>query len=93
MRLRPSELAPPLTGELELGEWPGTASFGRVVRVAQFWTRPSLGAPREAPLKPIFEPQILRLEATHLVLAGFELHGQEGRVREFQQVWRCAWSA
>lgn len=88
MRLRSGELGAPLIGELRISDQ-AASSFARAVRVAQLWQPTASAVDRPLGL-PLFDPVIVHMCAESFSLAGVELSGDAGRVREFVQVWRCS---
>lgn len=87
MRLRASELAAPLVGDLRVGS-AGATSFKRPALVAQVWV--PTHSMLERPLgRPLFDPMLVNMDAASFSLAGLELALEGGRLREYSQVWRC----
>jgi len=88
MRLRPSELEPPVRGHLQLGEEDlHKSSFKRgcVVARPQTARTPTIKCDE---LLPLFDARVLRLEGAQIVIIGTELNTQGGgRVAELGQIW------
>jgi len=94
LRLRASELDPPVRGTLRIS-WTQTTSQRRSVLVANVYEH--YGTSRQRPLLLTIGDVVLQpLEDAWLSLAGTELsaHRVEGdprfRVTEHRQVWRCS---
>lgn len=92
LRLRPRELAPAVSGELELADHAGASTFGRAMRVANLW-QPTHSGTRRALLVPLWDPSLVCIGPRHLTLIGIELCARDGRVAEHTQLWRCVPSA
>jgi hypothetical protein len=88
LRLRPSELAPAVSGDLELADHAGASTFGRGMRVANLW-QPTHSGTRRALLVPLWDPALIWIGPRHLTLIGIELCARDGRVAECTQLWRC----
>lgn len=88
VRLRPSELAPPVSGELEIADHAGASTFRRAMWVANVW-QPTHSGTRRALLVPLWDPALVWIGPQHLTLIGIELCAQDGRVAEYTQLWRC----
>lgn len=90
VRLRKSELAAPVRGHLEVADDLGTAlSFKRPIRVAQLINRIGVQSTAQNSLKPLFDAKVIVVERDTITITGTELESEDGRVREFGQVWRC----
>jgi hypothetical protein len=89
LRLRPSELASPVSGDLEIADHVGASTFQRAMRVANVW-QPTHSGTRRALLVPLWDPTLVWIGPQHLTLIGIELCAHDGRVAEYTQLWRCA---
>lgn len=86
VRLKRSELATPVIGELVVA-WMPESNFKRPVRKAELFDR---SASVDRPLLlPLFKPVLVHMASELLVLQGVELSMQDGRVAELVQVWHC----
>lgn len=90
VRLRRSQLAPALRGELRIGDFDAAHNgFRRHVRIAELWSTDEVPA---RPLgTPIFDPSIIRTVNGGFLLAGIEVValGDPRSVAECAQVWLC----
>lgn len=90
VRLRRSQLAPALRGELRIGDFDAAHNrFGRHVRIAEIW---SLDEVPPRPLgSPIFDPVITRTFKGGFVLSGIEVVALDGggTAAEYVQLWWC----
>lgn len=89
LRLRAAELAAPVEGCLRVAD--STASeHKRVGRVASLVETGVYGEVTRTLLPALFDPVVLRMDATTFSLGGIELRLSGDRLTEFHQVWRCA---
>lgn len=87
MRLRPTELAEPIGGELSLYDWATQNSFGRPVRCME--VKVLVGTLMQAKAV-LFDPDLIALVDGCLVFRGIELDTVDGRVFEHEQIWRVS---
>jgi hypothetical protein len=85
MRLRPGELAGPIRGVLSLYDWASQNSFGRPVHCME--VKVLVGSILQAKAT-LFDPELLAIADGAMSFRGIELHTVEGRVFEYEQVWR-----
>lgn len=88
LRLARSEWPSAVAGELRIVDVPGTqTNYKRAVRVAEVW-EVGLQSSRQA-LHPIADVELVGAVEGGLLIAGTELAVQEGRIREYRQLWLC----
>ena len=85
-RLRRGELPEPVVGELELTVMPETNARRPLKKLDLFGVP---GTVRQSPLLPLFDPQIISMDAGGMVLHGMQLHSEGGGTFEHMQVWHC----
>lgn len=88
VRLKQDELAvaPKITGELVMEDWPGNNTFRRPIRVARLYPA---GHYTFAPqlLPPLFDAQVLRITESQLFISGIEKLSDGQQFREVAQTW------
>lgn len=93
LRLRPSELAPAVRGDLVLADDDGHhTSLKRATSVAHlFNVGPGDPRYRGELLRPLFDARVIRIEGDTITVAGIELEASADTTRtsEHGQVWRC----
>lgn len=85
-RLKRGEWPEPAVGELELSVMPETNARRPLKKMDLFGVP---GTVRQALLLPLFDPQIISMDAGAMVLHGMQLHSDEAGVFEHMQVWLC----
>lgn len=85
-RLKRGEWPEPIVGELELTVMPET-NARRPLKKVDLYGMP--GTVRQSLLLPLFEPQIISMNASGLVLHGMQLDTRDGAVCEHIQVRHC----
>lgn len=85
MRLRPTELPPPIEGELSMYDWTTQNNFGRPVRCME--VKVAVGTLMQA-RAVLFDPELIAVADGALSFRGIELDTADGRVFEHEQVWR-----
>ena len=90
LRLKKSEVAPPTRGNLLMSERAqGNSSFKRAVRVVELWSEYAGNTWRRQEIHPLFEPQLVFMDAQSFVICGTQLETTDGRISEHTQVWLC----
>ncbi len=92
LRLRQSELEPPLRGHLVLTDDDGrSSSFRRPTRGASLVQFIGARSTPRSVITPLFDVHVLRIEADTITILGTELEAsmETRRVMEHGQVWRC----
>lgn len=89
MRLRPTELANPISGELGMYDWVTTNSFGRPVRCME--VKVQVGTLLQAKAV-LFDPDLIAIVDGCLVFRGIEVNAVDGRVFENEQIWRVSFA-
>jgi hypothetical protein len=73
-------------GDLQLTDWTSGSSFGRSVRVARLCAVG--GGTKADPLKPLFDPTLVRVTGDTLVMVGIEIGADDaGTQIDFAQSW------
>lgn len=85
-RLKRSEWPEPVVGELELAVMPETNARRPLKKMELFGTPSTV---RQSLLLPLFEPQIISMDAAGMVLHGMQLASDPEAVYEHMQVWHC----
>lgn len=85
-RLKRGDWPEPVAGELELTVMPET-NARRPLKKMDLYAVP--GTVRQSMLLPLFDPQIISMDAGALVLHGMQLHTEDGAIYEHMQVWLC----
>lgn len=85
MRLRPTELAPPIEGVLSMYDWTSQNNFGRPVKCMEL--KAAVGTLMQA-RAVLFDPELLAITDGAMSFRGIELDTLDGRVLEHEQVWR-----
>lgn len=85
-RLKRGEWPDPVVGELELTVMPETNARRPLKKMDLFGVP---GTVRQSLLLPLFDPQIISMDAGALVLHGMQLHSEEAGIFEHMQVWHC----
>ena len=88
LRLKAAEASAPVEGCLRVDD-AVQSSFKRVGRVASLVEVGVHGEVTRTLLHALFDPVVLRMNATTLSLGGVELRCSGERITEFYQVWRC----
>jgi hypothetical protein len=94
LRLRPSELAPPVRGILDVRDNTGVQmALKRPYREARLYELIGVsGIPRNL-LPGIVDVEVLRIEGDTITLSGLETESlqtdSDHRVLEHHQIWRC----
>jgi hypothetical protein len=88
LRLKAAELAAPVEGCLRVDD-STASSFKRVGRLASLVETGVHGEVTRTLLHALFDPVVLRMDATTFSLGGVELRCSGERVTEVYQVWRC----
>ncbi|MBU0917908.1 MAG: hypothetical protein KKD97_16320 [Gammaproteobacteria bacterium] len=92
-RLKRSELQPPQEGDLSIFDRLPGDEKGRVRLQAEL-KADFYGQVKPNVFQPIFDVQVLKIDATGMYVQGVEIHPQEGgAVVETIQVWHCQPSA
>lgn len=90
-RLKRGEWPEPVVGDLELSLMPET-NARRPLKKLDLFGNP--GTVRQSLLLPLFDPQIISMDANGMVLHGMQLDTRDGAIYEHMQVWHCVpWSA
>ena len=87
LRLRPSELAEPVTGELQLIDWVTVNSFKRPIRALLLQQPYGAGRVRRT-CATLADPELLSWEAGQQSFRGIEVEVVGDRTYEYEQVWR-----
>ena len=85
MRLRRSELSPPVVADLHMYDWKENNSFRRAIRVVELRRR--VGS-IDQPFAKLVDPDLVAVQGSAFVFRGIEIEAKEGRVYEHEQVWR-----
>lgn len=89
-RLKRSEWPEPVVGQLELSLMAET-NAKRPLKKMELYE--DYGSVRRSILLPIFDPQIISMDAGGMVLHGMQLSSEAGSIYEHMQVWHCVpWS-
>lgn len=89
-RLKRSELQPPKEGDLSIFDRAPEPGQGRYTLQASL-TGERVGQVYPNVLQPLFDVQVLKIDATGMYVQGREIHPEEGTqvVVETMQVWLC----
>ncbi|MCR5864635.1 hypothetical protein [Aquincola sp. J276] len=85
-RLKRGEWPEPAVGELELSLMPETNARRPLKKMELFGTPSTV---RQPLLLPLFDPQIISMDAGAMVLHGMQLHSEDAGIFEHMQVWLC----
>ena len=88
MRLREAEWLAPVCADLIFGDHEARSnSFRRHLRCATLYER--YGGQAWRTVAMLADPVILRSVGDGWLIAGIEIHAQEGRAHEYSQLWLC----
>jgi hypothetical protein len=85
-RLKRSELAHPVLGQLRVIDWPLPNGLNRCTRKAEIRTIVA-GSLSHDLLCPIFDPVMIRVDESGMYLSGWEISTAAGETSDHAQVW------
>lgn len=84
--MKGGEWPDPVEGELKLTVMPEEDARRPLKKMDLFGVP---GTVRQALLLPLFDPQIISMDASSMVLHGMQLHSEDGGNFAHMQVWHC----